>query len=112
MITHEDSCIRTYGRLYQSLCSTSFDIPIGIYRRESILKEKEQKTQSIKQNTLIQNMEIQNLVQTRMEFLRITSNCNHFKLKKFNLVFYVLSYFFSFIENKIQVKIETNFPML
>ncbi|XP_071947875.1 potassium channel subfamily T member 2-like [Antedon mediterranea] len=31
-ITAEDMWIRTYGRLYQKLCSTSHEIPIGIYR--------------------------------------------------------------------------------
>ncbi|XP_056599555.1 potassium channel subfamily T member 2 [Triplophysa dalaica] len=34
-ITEEDLCIQTYGRLYQTLCSTTGDIPIGIYRTES-----------------------------------------------------------------------------
>uniref|UniRef100_A0A8C9SUM7 Potassium sodium-activated channel subfamily T member 2b n=1 Tax=Scleropages formosus TaxID=113540 RepID=A0A8C9SUM7_SCLFO len=34
-ITEEDLWIRTYGRLYQKLCSSSGDIPIGIYRTES-----------------------------------------------------------------------------
>lgn len=33
-ITEEDLCIQTYGRLYQTLCSTTGDIPIGIYRTE------------------------------------------------------------------------------
>ncbi|KAG5847423.1 potassium channel subfamily T member 2 [Anguilla rostrata] len=35
MITEDDLWIRTYGRLYQKLCSSSGDIPIGIYRTES-----------------------------------------------------------------------------
>uniref|UniRef100_A0A3B3QBM4 Potassium sodium-activated channel subfamily T member 2b n=1 Tax=Paramormyrops kingsleyae TaxID=1676925 RepID=A0A3B3QBM4_9TELE len=34
-ITEEDLWIRTYGRLYQKLCSSSGDIAIGIYRTES-----------------------------------------------------------------------------
>ncbi|XP_066566287.1 potassium channel subfamily T member 2-like [Amia ocellicauda] len=34
-ITEEDLWIRTYGRLYQKLCSSTGDIPIGIYRTES-----------------------------------------------------------------------------
>ncbi|XP_071820136.1 potassium channel subfamily T member 2-like isoform X3 [Apostichopus japonicus] len=33
-ITSEDIWIRTYGRLYQKLCSTTHEIPIGIYRTE------------------------------------------------------------------------------
>ncbi|XP_064416974.1 potassium channel subfamily T member 2 isoform X2 [Latimeria chalumnae] len=34
-VTEEDLWIRSYGRLYQKLCSTTGDIPIGIYRTES-----------------------------------------------------------------------------
>lgn len=33
-ITREDLWIRTYGRLYQKLCSTTCEIPIGIYRNQ------------------------------------------------------------------------------
>ncbi|GAB5580320.1 potassium channel subfamily T member 1 isoform X11 [Prionailurus iriomotensis] len=33
-ITEEDLWIRTYGRLFQKLCSSSAEIPIGIYRTE------------------------------------------------------------------------------
>ena len=31
-IGKNDLWIRTYGRLYQKLCSTTCEIPIGIYR--------------------------------------------------------------------------------
>ncbi|KAM4634548.1 potassium channel subfamily T member 2 [Polymixia lowei] len=34
-IAEEDLWIRTYGRLFQKLCSSSAEIPIGIYRTES-----------------------------------------------------------------------------
>ncbi|XP_053320844.1 potassium channel subfamily T member 2-like [Spea bombifrons] len=34
-VTEEDLWIRSYGRLYQKLCSTTGDIPIGIYRTET-----------------------------------------------------------------------------
>ncbi|ESO98909.1 hypothetical protein LOTGIDRAFT_91366, partial [Lottia gigantea] len=34
-ITKEDLWIRTYGRLYQKLCSTTCEIPIGIYRTQN-----------------------------------------------------------------------------
>ncbi|XP_037841708.1 potassium channel subfamily T member 2 isoform X3 [Chlorocebus sabaeus] len=34
-ITAEDLWIRTYARLYQKLCSSTGDVPIGIYRTES-----------------------------------------------------------------------------
>ncbi|XP_070532192.1 potassium channel subfamily T member 2-like isoform X29 [Ptychodera flava] len=33
-ITTDDLWIRTYGRLYQKLCSTTFEIPVGIYRTQ------------------------------------------------------------------------------
>ena len=33
-ITKEDLWIRTYGRLYQKLCSTTCEIPLGIYRTQ------------------------------------------------------------------------------
>ncbi|XP_005408599.1 PREDICTED: potassium channel subfamily T member 1 isoform X6 [Chinchilla lanigera] len=33
-ITEDDLWIRTYGRLFQKLCSSSAEIPIGIYRTE------------------------------------------------------------------------------
>ncbi|XP_073443645.1 queuine tRNA-ribosyltransferase catalytic subunit 1 isoform X4 [Dendrobates tinctorius] len=34
-VTEEDLWIRCYGRLYQKLCSTTGDIPIGIFRTET-----------------------------------------------------------------------------
>ncbi|KAM6984638.1 potassium channel subfamily T member 1 [Aplochiton taeniatus] len=34
-VTEADLWIRTYGRLFQKLCSSSAEIPIGIYRTES-----------------------------------------------------------------------------
>uniref|UniRef100_A0A3Q3B224 Potassium channel subfamily T member 2-like n=1 Tax=Kryptolebias marmoratus TaxID=37003 RepID=A0A3Q3B224_KRYMA len=34
-ITEDDLWIRTYGRLYQKLCSSTGDIPIGVYRTEA-----------------------------------------------------------------------------
>lgn len=35
-ITKEDMWIRTYGRLYQKLCSTTCEIPLGIYRTQDL----------------------------------------------------------------------------
>ena len=34
--------IKTYGRLYQNLCSTTCEIPIGLYRTDKIRKERHQ----------------------------------------------------------------------
>ncbi|XP_074653905.1 potassium channel subfamily T member 2-like isoform X3 [Tubulanus polymorphus] len=39
-ISKEDLWIRTYGRLYQKLCSTTCEVPIGIYRK-TIQHEKD-----------------------------------------------------------------------
>ncbi|XP_042561563.1 potassium channel subfamily T member 2-like [Clupea harengus] len=38
-ITQEDLWVQTYGRLYQKLCSSVGDIPIGIYRTELLDSE-------------------------------------------------------------------------
>lgn len=35
-IAKDDLWIRTYGRLYQKLCSTTCEIPIGIYRTQHL----------------------------------------------------------------------------
>ena len=34
-IRREDLWIRTFGRLYQRLCSTTCEVPIGIYRTQT-----------------------------------------------------------------------------
>ena len=39
-ITKEDLWVRTYGRLYQKLCSTTCEIPIGIYRTQDTSSEE------------------------------------------------------------------------
>lgn len=36
-ITEADLWIGTYGRLFQKLCSSSAEIPIGVYRTQSHL---------------------------------------------------------------------------
>uniref|UniRef100_A0A8C4DE31 RCK N-terminal domain-containing protein n=1 Tax=Dicentrarchus labrax TaxID=13489 RepID=A0A8C4DE31_DICLA len=46
-VTEEDLWISTYGRLFQKLCSSSAEIPIGIYRTEShIFTTSEVRSQS------------------------------------------------------------------
>jgi len=40
-LTSDDMWIRTYGRLYQKLGSTTGDIPIGIYRTQSRLSAED-----------------------------------------------------------------------
>uniref|UniRef100_H2L541 Potassium sodium-activated channel subfamily T member 1 n=1 Tax=Oryzias latipes TaxID=8090 RepID=H2L541_ORYLA len=44
-ITEEDLWIRTYGRLFQKFCSSSAEIPIGIYRTESHIRPHSQRSQ-------------------------------------------------------------------
>lgn len=38
-IKSEDLWLKTYGRLYQRLCSTTCEIPIGIYRTQKLEKK-------------------------------------------------------------------------
>lgn len=47
-ITKEDLWIRTYGRLYQRLCSTTCEIPLGIYRTEPLYTQRSEIVSSIK----------------------------------------------------------------
>uniref|UniRef100_A0A336LPT4 CSON000335 protein n=1 Tax=Culicoides sonorensis TaxID=179676 RepID=A0A336LPT4_CULSO len=77
-ITKDDMWIRTYGRLYQKLCSTSCEIPIGIYRTQdtsqadathySINMGDEARDNHCQQ---IERAEIANLVRSRMESLNL-----------------------------------------
>ncbi|XP_068144530.1 potassium channel subfamily T member 2 isoform X9 [Drosophila tropicalis] len=77
-ITKEDMWIRTYGRLYQKLCSTTCEIPIGIYRTQdtsnadtshySINLADEARDNHAQQ---IERAEIANLVRSRMESLNL-----------------------------------------
>ncbi|XP_063074824.1 potassium channel subfamily T member 2-like [Engraulis encrasicolus] len=56
-ITHEDLWIKTYGRLYQKLCSSVGDIPIGIYRTELLDLEPCEGRQSQLSGTLMETFE-------------------------------------------------------
>ncbi|GLV33936.1 slowpoke 2 [Carabus blaptoides fortunei] len=77
-ITKDDMWIRTYGRLYQKLCSTTCEIPIGIYRTQdtslsdsshySINMVDEARDNHEQQ---IERAEIANLVRSRMESLNL-----------------------------------------
>ncbi|CAH1394498.1 unnamed protein product [Nezara viridula] len=79
-ITKDDMWIRTYGRLYQKLCSTTCEIPIGIYRTQdtnitgspqySINMGDEAKDNHTE---MIERAEIANLVRSRMESLNLPS---------------------------------------
>ncbi|CAO1298908.1 unnamed protein product [Diamesa tonsa] len=77
-ITKEDMWIRTYGRLYQKLCSTTCEIPIGIYRTQetstldathySMNMGDEARENHVQR---IERAEIGNLVRSRMESLNL-----------------------------------------
>ncbi|XP_055529625.1 potassium channel subfamily T member 2 isoform X14 [Wyeomyia smithii] len=79
-ISKDDMWIRTYGRLYQKLCSTTCEIPIGIYRTQetsgaeashySINMADEARDNHMQQ---IERAEIANLVRSRMESLNLPS---------------------------------------
>ncbi|XP_048506832.1 potassium channel subfamily T member 2 isoform X21 [Athalia rosae] len=77
-ISKDDMWIRTYGRLYQKLCSTTCEIPIGIYRTQdttvadtshySVSLGDEARDNHAQQ---IERAEIANLVRSRMESLNL-----------------------------------------
>ncbi|XP_055367872.1 potassium channel subfamily T member 1 isoform X14 [Betta splendens] len=56
-VTEEDLWIRTYGRLFQKLCSSSAEIPIGIYRTESHMFSTSECKDSHAQSQVSVNME-------------------------------------------------------
>uniref|UniRef100_A0A8C5GSM7 RCK N-terminal domain-containing protein n=1 Tax=Gouania willdenowi TaxID=441366 RepID=A0A8C5GSM7_GOUWI len=56
-ITEEDLWIRTYGRLFQKLCSSSAEIPIGIYRTESHMFSSSECKDSYTQSQVSINVE-------------------------------------------------------
>ena len=79
-ITTNDAWIRTYGRLYQSFCSTTYEIPIGIYRTDAIPKDNlinsyksssSTTTDCLVNKNMIVNQEIERIVKARMEALGI-----------------------------------------
>lgn len=74
-ITKDDLWIRTYGRLYQKLCSTTCEIPIGIYRTQSTTNPEGSTVpldlldDKATFNENIERQEISTLVRTRMQDL-------------------------------------------
>ncbi|XP_017837807.1 potassium channel subfamily T member 2 isoform X5 [Drosophila busckii] len=96
-ITKDDMWIRTYGRLYQKLCSTTCEIPIGIYRTQdtsnadtshySINLADEARDNHAQQ---IERAEIANLVRSRMESLNLPTNDYDDVSEKRNHLSYVI----------------------
>ncbi|XP_043217025.1 potassium channel subfamily T member 2-like isoform X2 [Amphibalanus amphitrite] len=69
-----DMWIRTYGRLYQKLCSTTCEIPIGIYRTMDTSESAsdlcgQQEDPKANHSQLIERAEIAQLVRSRMQSL-------------------------------------------
>ncbi|XP_066147780.1 potassium channel subfamily T member 2 isoform X5 [Euwallacea fornicatus] len=98
-INKEDMWIRTYGRLYQKLCSTTCEIPIGIYRTQdtsltdtshySINMTDEAKDNH---NQQIERAEIANLVRSRMESLNLpTIDYNDVSEKRNSLSYVIIN---------------------
>ncbi|XP_054736635.1 potassium channel subfamily T member 1 isoform X4 [Anastrepha obliqua] len=96
-ITKDDMWIRTYGRLYQKLCSTTCEIPIGIYRTQdtsnteashySINLADEARNNHAQQ---IERAEIANLVRSRMDSLNLPTNDYDDVSEKRNHLSYVI----------------------
>ncbi|PNF42603.1 hypothetical protein B7P43_G01288 [Cryptotermes secundus] len=79
-IMKDDMWIRTYGRLYQKLCSTTCEIPIGIYRtQDTSLSDSSHYSINMgdeardNHTQMIERAEIANLVRSRMESLNLPS---------------------------------------
>lgn len=78
-ITKEELWIRTYGRLYQRLCSTTCEIPLGIYRTEPLETKRHDsfsfgaftsQQASYEQATEeLERIEISNMVKNRLQDL-------------------------------------------
>ncbi|XP_077299900.1 slowpoke 2 [Arctopsyche grandis] len=96
-ITKNDMWIRTYGRLYQKLCSTTCEIPIGIYRTQDTTNAdtanyaqgmgNEARENHVQQ---IERAEIANLVRSRMESLNLPTTDYDDASEKRNSLSYVI----------------------
>ncbi|KAG8182946.1 hypothetical protein JTE90_003324 [Oedothorax gibbosus] len=98
-ITKEDLWIRTYGRLYQKLCSSTCEIPIGIYRTQGA-GPGEASTVSLEladseRNRItsdIERQEISNLVKNRMNDLALpTEDYDDVSEKRNGLSFVIIN---------------------
>ncbi|RWS23032.1 potassium channel subfamily T member 2-like protein [Leptotrombidium deliense] len=102
-ITKDDLWIRTYGRLYQKLCSTTCEIPIGVFRTQStqnqndntinldfifpVINEKLRYQQLVEE---IERQEIINLVKNRMQDLGFCEGDYENPAAKRNSISYVI----------------------
>ncbi|RXG70108.1 Potassium channel subfamily T member 1 [Armadillidium vulgare] len=87
-ITKQDMWIRTYGRLYQKLCSTTCEIPIGLYRTIDTSNMEPGNNFSLNlsddpkegHSNLIERAEIAQLVRSRMQSLVVLFPRSHLKI--------------------------------
>ncbi|XP_052826001.1 potassium channel subfamily T member 2 isoform X4 [Octopus bimaculoides] len=81
-IAKDDLWIRTYGRLYQKLCSTTCEIPIGIYRTQQLdgsdtnsvslsMNHENEEQSTYHTNTTPERQEIAQMVRCRMAHLNL-----------------------------------------
>ncbi|CAI9715165.1 potassium channel subfamily T member 2-like isoform X2 [Octopus vulgaris] len=81
-IAKDDLWIRTYGRLYQKLCSTTCEIPIGIYRTQQLdgsdtnsvslsMNHETEEQSTYHTNTTPERQEIAQMVRCRMAHLNL-----------------------------------------
>ncbi|XP_074597555.1 potassium channel subfamily T member 2-like isoform X2 [Brevipalpus obovatus] len=102
-ITKDDLWIRTYGRLYQKLCSTSCEIPIGIYRTQGtrtpdvatinldfIFPALSERVRYQQLSAEIERQEIGNLVKNRMQDLGCQFSDYEEKSEKRSTISYVI----------------------
>ncbi|XP_048523086.1 potassium channel subfamily T member 1-like isoform X4 [Dendroctonus ponderosae] len=92
-IGKDDMWIRTYGRLYQKLCSTTCEIPIGIYRtQDTSLTDTSHDEAKDNHNQQIERAEIANLVRSRMESLNLpTIDYNDVSEKRSSLSYVIIN---------------------
>lgn len=97
-ITKDDLWIRTYGRLYQKLCSSTCEVPIGIYRVQSSNSTETSSQISLDLDhddqtavkTDIERQEISNLVKNRMQDLCLPTEDYDDVSEKRNSLSYVI----------------------
>ncbi|XP_054711041.1 potassium channel subfamily T member 1-like [Uloborus diversus] len=97
-ITKDDLWMKTYGRLYQKLSSSTYEIPIGVYRtQKSNLAETSSMSldlmddeDQIAQRTDMERQEISNLVRNRMKDLCLPTEDYDDVSEKRNSLSYVM----------------------
>ncbi|KAE8742120.1 hypothetical protein FOCC_FOCC012327 [Frankliniella occidentalis] len=93
-ITKDDMWIRTYGRLYQKLCSTTCEIPIGIYRTQETSLSEHTQVSSRKRPVKIVRVEYyvnENTFKERLQLYFIKNQRSSLRIRIVDLVFKLLT---------------------